>query len=340
MAPRARVVIAMRSANPAGIWHWPESATAQLARTFPEVAFCAYPRPIDVPLSDAEAAADAELFRDADAVIAWRLDPRLYRRAQRLRWIHCPSAAVHQLLTPELIQSPIVITNGASVHAATVAEHGLALVLALARGLPQAFADQSARRWRPQPWLGGLRRLGGATALLLGMGRIGRELAPRLAALEMHVLGVRRHPERPQRGVAEMHRPEALDELLPRADWLILALPATPATDRIVGAPQLARLPPHAVVVNLGRGPALDEAALASALHAGRLAGAALDVFAHEPLAPDSPLWSAPGCLLTPHVAAAVPDTWQRQTELVGAHLRRFLAGEPLEPLVDKHRGY
>lgn len=340
MASRARVVIAMRSANPAGIWHWPESATAQLARAFPEVEFCAYPRPIDAPLNDAQAAADAQLFRDADAVIAWRLDPRLMRGAARLRWIHCPSAAVHQLLTPELIQSPIVVTNGAAVHAATVAEHGLALMLALARGLPQACADQAARRWRPQPWLGSLRRLGGATALLLGMGRIGRALAPRLAALGMHVLGVRRHPELPLPGVAEMHAPEALDALLPRADWLILALPATPATDRIVGAPQLARLPPHAGVVNLGRGPALDEAALAAALHAGRLAGAALDVFEHEPLAADSPLWSAPGCLLTPHVAAAVPDTWQRQTDLVSAHLRRFLAGQPLEPLVDKQTGY
>ena len=170
--------------------------------------------------------------------------------------------------------------------------------------------------------------------------RIGRELAPRLAAMEMHVIGVRRHPERPAPSCAEMHSPAALVGLLPRADWLILALPATPATDRLVGAEQLSLLPPHAVVVNLGRGPALDEAALAAALTAGRLAGAALDVFEHEPLAPDSPLWSAPGCLITPHVAAAVPDTWQRQTELVSAHLRRFLAGEPLEPLVDKQRGY
>lgn len=340
MASRVRVVIAMRSANPAGIWHWPESATAQLAREFPEVEFCGYPRPIDAPLDEAAAAAGAELFRDADAAIAWRLDPRLYRGSERLRWIHCPSAAVHQLLTPELIRSPIVVTNGASVHAATVAEHGLAMMLALARGLPQACADQAARRWRPQPWLGGLRRLGGATALLLGMGRIGRALAPRLAAMEMHVIGVRRHPERPAPGCAEMHAPAALDGLLPRADWLILALPATPTTDRLLGADQLALLPPHALVVNLGRGPALDEAALAAALNAGRLAGAALDVFEHEPLAPDSPLWSAPGCLITPHVAAAVPDTWQRQTELVSAHLRRFLAGEPLEPLVDKQRGY
>jgi phosphoglycerate dehydrogenase-like enzyme len=340
MARRTKLVIAMRSANPAGIWRWPEAATAHLAHAFPDVEFCAYPRPIDAPLDDAEAAADAQLFRDADAIIAWRLDPRLIRGAARLRWIHCPSAAVHQLLTPELIQSPVVITNGAAVHAATVAEHGLAMMLAVARGLPQAGADQAARRWQPQPWLAGLRRLAGATALLVGMGRIGRELAPRLAAMGMHVLGVRRHPERPEPGVAEMHAPEALDALLPRADWLILALPATPATDRLIGAAQLARLPAHAVVVNLGRGPALDEAALANALHAGRLAGAALDVFAHEPLPPASPLWSAPGCLLTPHVAAAVPDTWQRQTDLVAAHLRRFLAGQPLEPLVDKQRGY
>ncbi|MGH9476218.1 MAG: D-2-hydroxyacid dehydrogenase [Terriglobales bacterium] len=328
----------MRSVR--GIWHWPAGATGNLRREFPEVEFREYPRSIDEPLTPELAASDAALFADAGAAIAWRLDPRLYRDARHLRWIHCPSAAVHQLLTPELIASPIVVTNGASVHAGMVAEHGLALALALARGLPQARADQNAMRWAPEAWLGNLRRLAGATAVIAGLGHVGRALAPRLAALGMQVLGVRRRPELGGAYCAAVYGDDQLETLLPGADFLFLALPETPATAVRVAAPQLALLPAHAFLISLGRGTALDEAALVADLQKGRLAGAALDVFEREPLPPDSPLWRCPRLLLTPHVAAAVPDTWEQQTALVARHLRNFLAGKPLTPVVDKTRGY
>ncbi len=331
----------MKSAAPGGIWRWPARATERLRREFPQVEFREYARPIDAPpATDAEWAHDAALFADADAVVAWRLAPRLWRDARRLRWIHSPSAAVDQLLTPELRASPILVTNGAAVHASTVAEHGVALMLALARGLPRMQRDQEARRWAPLAWLDELTTLAGSTALLLGLGHIGRALAPKLAALGVAVIGVRQHADGPVAGCAEVHAVAGLDALLPRAAWLVLALPATPSTAGLIGARALARLPPRARVLNLGRGASLDEAALAQALAAGRLAGAALDVFAAEPLAPSSALWSAPGCLLSPHVAASTPDSWDRQADLVAAHLRRFLAGEPLAPLVDKQRGY
>jgi phosphoglycerate dehydrogenase-like enzyme len=339
--PAAIVVIAMKSASPRGIWRWPERATERLRCEFPQVEFREYARPIDAPPStDADWALDAALFADADAVVAWRLAPRLWRDARRLRWIHSPSAAVDQLLTPELRASPILVTNGAAVHAPTVAEHGLALILALARGLPQAQRDQAARRWAPLAWLDELTTLAGSTAVLLGLGHIGRVLAPKLAALGVEVIGVRQYAGDPVAGCAEVHAVAALDALLPRAAWLVLALPATPSTAALIGARELALLPPRARLVNLGRGAALDQDALAAALAAGRLAAAALDVFAAEPLPPSSPLWSAPGCLISPHVAASAPDSWDRQVDLVAAHLRRFLAGEPLAPLVDKLRGY
>ncbi|MGH9485773.1 MAG: D-2-hydroxyacid dehydrogenase, partial [Terriglobales bacterium] len=315
-------------------------ATAYLRREFPQVDFCEYPRDMTAPLSAAAAAADAPRFADADAVIAFRLDPRLWHEAQRLRWIHCPAAAVHQLLSPELIASSIVVTNGASVHAAMVAEHGLALIFALARCLPAAFSDQTAARWQPEPWLAQLRRIDGATVVLAGLGHIGRELAPRLAALGMKVLGVRRRPHLPVEGCAAIYADDRLESLLPQADFLILALPSTDATAARIAAPQLALLPPHAFLINLGRGTALDETSLIAALASGRLAGAALDVFAREPFPSDSPLWRCPRLLITPHVAAAVPDTWDQQVQLVARHLRNFLAGQPLSPQVDKARGY
>ncbi|MGH9415031.1 MAG: NAD(P)-dependent oxidoreductase [Terriglobales bacterium] len=340
MASTAKLVIAMNSASPASIWRWPASATASLQAQFPEVEFVEYPRPVDQPATPRELDADAALFAEADAALAWRLDPRLLAVAPRLRWIHCPAAAVHQLLSPELRSSAIVVTNGASVHAETVAEHALALMLALARGLPQAAADQAARRWQPQPWLDQLSTLAGATALIAGMGHIGRALAPKLAALGMTVIGVRRRPGQAVGGVSEMHPPEALETLLPRADYLVLALPATAATTARIGTAQLACLRPSARLVNIGRGTALDEHALEQALRERRLAAAAVDVLAEEPLAAASPLWRAPRLLITPHMAAFVPDTWQRQAGLVASHLRRFLAGEPLTPTVDKELGY
>lgn len=340
MAAAAKLVIAMNSASPASIWRWPASATAALRAQFPEVEFAEYPRPVDQPASARDMAADAALFADADAALAWRLDPRLFAAAPRLRWIHCPAAAVHQLLSPELRASAIVVTNGASVHAETVAEHALALMLALARGLPQAAADQAARRWQPQPWLERLSTLASATAVIAGMGHIGRALAPKLAALGMTVIGIRRQPERTVDGVSEMHPPEALEPLLPRADYLVLALPATHNTAARIGAAQLARLRPTARLINVGRGTAVDEHALEQALRERRLDAAAIDVLAEEPLPSASPLWHAPRLLITPHVAAFVPDTWRRQTELVAAHLRRFLAGEALTPAVNKQLGY
>lgn len=335
-----KIVIAMNSASPATIWRWPESSTAWLRQQFPSVEFVEYLRPIDTPPSAADIAADAPLFADADAVIAWRLDPRLFRGAHRLRWIHSPSAAVHQLLSPELVSSHIIVTNGASVHAATVAEHGLALMLALARGLPQAMRDQAAHRWQPHVLAPPLTALTGATALLLGLGHIGRALAPRLAALGMQVIGVRRDPSRVVPGCSELHPPASLPDLLPRADYLILALPALASTEAMVGAAELARLRPSARLVNLGRGSALDETALLAALRSRRLDAAALDVFAVEPPPPDSPLWDCPHLLLTPHIAAATPDSWDRQAQLIAHHLRRFLAGQSLEPVVNKSLGY
>jgi len=135
------VVIAMRSARSANIWRWPPEATADLRRQFPHVEFVEYERSIDDPLDDAALAAGRPIFASAQAAIAWRLDPRLWQGSS-IAWIHCPSAAVHALLSPELVASAIVVTNGARVHASTVAEHGLALLLALVRGLPAALADQ------------------------------------------------------------------------------------------------------------------------------------------------------------------------------------------------------
>lgn len=337
-----KVIMATQSRGGVAVWRWPDAATAQLRAEFPQVEFVEYGGNADeAPVTAAQKAAATATFADADAVVAWQFDPALLALAPRLRWIHSPAAGVTPLLSPQLVASSIVLTNGVSVHAAIVAEHSMAMLLAMARNLPLAVRQQAATHWDIAAWPGSVAAVGGSHALILGMGHIGRALAVRMAAFDMHVVGVRRHRGGPlPPGCAALHTLEDLPQLLPAADWLVLALPDTAATQSVIGAPQLARMRPTARLISVGRGTALDEAALAQALHAGRLAGAGLDVFRHEPLPVDSPLWHAPGVLITPHVGASSPAAWDRQVELLARHLRDFLAGAPLKPLVDKRAGY
>lgn len=324
----------MQSSQAANFWRWPETATERLRREFPAVEIVELGSPSDRPPS-----APTSVLETAEAAIAVRLHPDWLPQATRLRWLHCPSAAVHQLLSPELVASSIQVTNGAGVHAASVAEHGLALLLALVRGIPQAAAQQRERRWDAFALRPGLRELAGTTALIVGLGHIGQELALRLRGLGVTVIGLRRRMQ-PVAGVDEVHGPEALTDLLPRADHVILTLPATRDTASVMGEPELRQMPPGSRLINLGRGSAVDEAALAAVLHAGHLGGAALDVTRTEPLPDDSPLWDAPRLLLTPHVAAVHPRTWDRQVDCIVDKLRRFLSEASPGPLVDKKRGY
>ncbi|HEY7838739.1 MAG TPA: D-2-hydroxyacid dehydrogenase [Terriglobales bacterium] len=337
-----RVVIATKSRGSVAVWRWPDAATARLRAEFPQVDFVEYSGPADAaPATPQEQATASAVFTTAAAVVAWQLDPALLAAAPQLRWIHSPAAAVNQLLSPELIARPIAVTNAASVHATVVAEHTAALLLALARGLPAAVRQQTEGRWDIAAWPDIVADVAGTSALLLGMGHIGRALAVRLAAFDIRVVGVRRGlggvlPA----GCAAMHTLADLPRLLPEADWIILALPNTAETQTVIGAPQFALMRPSARLLSVGRGAALDEAALARALASGTLAGAGLDVFRHEPLPASSPLWRSPRMLITPHVGASSPGAWDRQVALLEHHLRRFLAGATPEPLVDKHLGY
>ncbi|HEX5723837.1 MAG TPA: NAD(P)-dependent oxidoreductase, partial [Longimicrobiaceae bacterium] len=169
---------------------------------------------------------------------------------------------------------------------------------------------------------------------------IGRAVARRAVALGMRVVAVRRSESPAPEGVELLAGGGALERLLPRSDFLVVTVPQTPQTRGMVDARALALLPPSAVVVNVSRGGVVDEDALAAALAAGRLRGAALDVFRHEPLPSGSPLWGLPNVLVTPHVSGTSHRFWRRETELVAENLRRYLAGAPLLNTVDKHAGY
>src|SRR5690606_33393510 len=237
------------------------------------------------------------------AIAAGGVPHALLSAMPRLRWFQQWGAGADWLLRyPEVQELPFVLTSASGVHAIPISEHILALLFAFARRLPQAFRFQQGRRWGAPDW-DHLFELAGKTLLLIGVGAIGARTAQVAAALEMHVIGVRRDPGRTAPGVSEMHAPDALLDLLPRADFVVLTLPLTPETQTLITARELARMKSSAIIVNIGRGGTIDEPALIDALAAGRIGGAGLDVFAEEPLPADSPLWGMDNVIITCHYA-------------------------------------
>ncbi len=301
--------------------HWPEMRVAQ-APTFSEL-------PGELP--------------DADIFVGAILRPEQFLRAKKLKWIHSTSAGVGQLAYPELRASQVIVTNASGVFSVPMAEHTIGLLLALARNLPDAVRQQDQKIWsqqqlwdKPQH----LTELNGATLLIVGFGSIGKEIAKRAGALEMKVIGVTRTGQGDLSFAQQIVSVEKLDEVLPLADYVVVATPETADTRNIFDAKRFAKMKRGARLINLGRGSVLDEAALVRALESGQLGGAALDVTDTEPLPPESPLWTAPNLLLTPHTSAISNRLWQRETNLLVELLERWFAGRELFNLVDLSKGY
>jgi phosphoglycerate dehydrogenase-like enzyme len=283
-------------------------------------------------------------LQDAEVIFTISLRPEQFALAPKLHWIHAPTAAVHQLLFPELIASNVVLTNSREVHGPVVAEHVMALIFALAKKIPQAVLLQQNREWGQQAiWKEGqhLREIAGATLGLIGVGSIGARVARMAAALGMRVIAVREHVEkgRPD-GVEAVYSPSELNDLLRQSDYVVVAAPLIGATQGLMNAARLSAMKPSAYLINVGRGPQVDDTALVEALRKRQITGAALDVFEREPLPPESPLWAAENLLITPHTAGLTEKLWHRHYELFSDNLRRYLAGNPLRYVVDKQKGY
>jgi phosphoglycerate dehydrogenase-like enzyme len=282
-------------------------------------------------------------IRDAEIAVAWSLRPQQLVAAKQLRWIHSPAAAVHQLVFPELVSSDVVLTNAREVHGPVVAEHVIALIFGLAKKIPQAVRVQERRIWgQQQLWSESPRprEIMDATLGLVGFGSIGREVAKRASPLGMRVIVSREHPAKATNGVAAIFGPSQLDDLLSQADFVVLAVPLTPSTNPLMDATRLEKMKPDSYLINVSRGPVVDESALADILRKRRIAAAALDVFSEEPLPPESPLWDIDNLLITPHTAALTEKLWVRHYALFAENLRRYLDHEPLLGQVDKQKGY
>lgn len=256
--------------------------------------------------------------------------------AGRLQWIQSSAAGMDHCLVPSVIASDITVTSASGVLAKQVADQTLALLLGVLRDLPKFFRQQQQRDFTRRP----TRDLHGATVGIVGLGGNGRRLAKVLKGFETTVLATDWFPDQEFAYVDEILPPDALDAMLPRLDVLILAAPLNEHTRGMIDARRLALLPRDAVLVNVARGALAVETDLVAALESGRLWGAGLDVTATEPLPPESPLWTQPRLVLTPHVGGQRASRIDDMTQLFCENIRRWRANEPLVNLVDKRLGF
>ena len=278
--------------------------------------------------------ADVEVMLDVDQPSV----AGFVERAPRVRWVQSSSSGIGEWVRRlGIVESDIVATNAAGIHAAPLAEFVLFAMLYFAKAWPRMAAEQTAHHWQRCA----IDTLGGKTLGLIGLGHVGRCVARYASALGVRVLGVRRTPRSDAvDGVAELFGPLEVEPVLRQSDYVVMCVPHTSETIGMIGAAQLAAMKPGAVLINVARGSIVDEPALIEALSGGHLGGAALDVVAREPLAPESPLWDMPNVLVTPHSMSTAVNENHRLTDLFCDNLRRYLAGEPLRNAIDKRRGY
>lgn len=274
---------------------------------------------------------------DAEGAFGW-LNPELLGAAKKLRWLQAPQAApAAGYYFPELIAHPLTVTNFREIFNDHISAHIMAFVLAFARGLHVFIPQQLRREWKKSSQESGdVVHLPEATALIVGVGGIGAETARLLAAFGVTVLATDARRTSAPEGVAELHKPEALDDLLPRADFVILTVPHTPATEGFFNAERFGRMKKSGFFINIGRGMTTRLDDLVAALNAGMIAGAALDVYEIEPLPSDHPLWTMSNVLLTPHMAGHGPYLNDRRYEIMEDNCRAFAAGRDLRNVVNK----
>ena len=277
----------------------------------------------------------------AEVLLTEVVPPDLPTRAPHLRWVQLPLAGANRAMRPEIVDGPIRVTVARGVLGRTIAEHVLGTILFFSRRFDQAVAAQRKRQWDPErmvPWELGGKRLG-----VIGFGDIGRHLARLARAFHMKTVAIRRSQERPLSNAGDVDLllpPSQLHELLEMSDFVTVAVPLTPETRGLIGDAELHRMKPTAYFINVARGEIVDQQALIEALRQGLIAGAALDVFVHEPLPRESPLWSMPNVLITSHVAGPSPAYLDANVDLFCANLARYLEGKPLLHEVNKERWY
>lgn len=288
--------------------------------------------------ADVDDELDAALTENVNIIIG---NPRrkLVSHAKNLEWMQLSSAGADLYVTPGVLAKNAVLTNATGSFGLAISEYMIATTLSLFLHLPGYWANQEKHLWHNE---GAVKSIYGSTALAVGLGDIGGEFAKRFRALGGYVIGVRRSDTNKPEYIDELYLMDQLDSLLPRADVVALSLPETPSTHKLFGKEKLERMKPGAVLLNVGRGQAIDTDALCDALNSGHLGGAVLDVTDPEPLPPEHPLWQAKNVLLTPHISGGynLPETYERVFNIAVENLGKYLRGDPLKNIVDFNTGY
>lgn len=289
---------------------------------------------ITVRMSDQR---DLSLLQTSDVFVGSGFDTGVIgRNGQNLKLIQCLTAGVEAYLPLDWVPAGAAFTNSSGIQAEKIAIFGPMAILMLNESIPKYATDQRQRRWRPA-FSSAIR---GKTALFYGFGAIGQAMASQLRALGVHVVAIRRSGEG-HAAADEMHGPAMLHDLLPRADFLVLCCPLTQETRGLIGEHELGLLPRGAGVLNIARGPVLDNGALGAALESGHVSGAILDVFDPEPLAAESELWDVPNLMILPHISCDDSNGYiARCLSIFGDNLARLAAGAPLRNVVDPAREY
>ena len=289
------------------------------------------------------AEAFARAAADASVIFNWSESGKLLREVfhmcPQLKWVHSRSAGLDTQLFPELVNGPVVLTNGSGVFSAPLGEFALGAILFFAKGFRRMVVNQEAGVWSQFD----TPLVSGQTVGVVGYGDIGRAVAMRVRAMGMRVLAVKRHGPplyNVDPLVDRIYRPADRCEMLAQCDYVVAAAPLTEETRGMIGDAEFAAMKKEAVVINLGRGPVIDEAAMVRALTERRIQGAALDVFDREPLPPGHPLYKLDNVLLSPHCADHTPDWLELAMRFFIEQFHRYLKGEPLRNVVDKKLGY
>lgn len=277
---------------------------------------------------------------DVDAVVTWELSPAEIDAAPNLRWVQWIGAGVDHAPLAALQARGILLTNNRGVHANNIAEHVIGMMIAIARNFPRLVHAQDEQRWSIDDDHFTVRELAGSRALILGAGNIGKALAAKALGMgiEVEVMGRNRRASFIE-GVTYRTIDE-LDNVLPAVDHVVIGIPLTPETLNLFDARRLGLMKPGAIIYNVGRGPILNSDALIESLESGHLGGAGIDVSDPEPLPKGHPLWTAPNVFITGHTSGRTPYYWQRGGRILRANIAHYLAGEPLENLVDYDKGY
>ncbi len=302
---------------------------SRMAEDFPDVIFAQANSPDEL----AAALTGADILITSNRIYTPEVAAIVRANGKRLRWIQFSTSGLDKAIRSGLPPG-IPVSNASGVRGRTVAEHAMTLLLSLFRRMREVERARNKRTWIRDEITPKIRSAEGATLVIVGLGAVGRELARKAKAFDMHVIAVTRQGK-PGEAVDETVPRGRFAEALARADSVAMCVPLGPETRHFLGAKELSRMKPGAFVINVCRGEVIDEEALIAALKEGRIAGAGLDVARTEPLPEDHPLWRMDNVVISPHIAGAGGDGGERFVEIFSDKLRRFRAGEPLNKLID-----